>query len=247
MTETVTIRRELLEQIQQHLSRHACPAPSNRDGKLLGAELRAALAAPVQAAGIPAAEWRVKGEPDPHAGQYDCERAALTKGELTDDMLANGLYLYDHRGGLESIVWLTAAKERIRWLSRKLEQAIAGHALAKLKAAPVQGEAVANEREAVSLDMTEEEFERLNRQSLGYTNSREVLVRSLIGHFSAQLRGYATPRQPAEVGELVEALRAEFPLFDDEGLDQEKHHCEWAMQQDRKRLHRLIAKLEGKA
>lgn len=66
--------------------------------------------------------------------------------------------------------------------------------------APVQGE-------AVSLDMTEEEFERLNRQSLGYTNSREVLVRSLIGHFSAQLRGYAASPQPADVGELVELLR----------------------------------------
>jgi hypothetical protein len=59
--------------------------------------------------------------------------------------------------------------------------------------------------------------------------------------------GCTTPPQPAEVGELVEALRTEFPLFDDEGLDQEKHHCEWSMQHDRKRLHRLLTKLEGKA
>ena len=58
---------------------------------------------------------------------------------------------------------------------------------------------------------------------------------------------YTTPPQPAEVGELVGALRVEFPLFDDEGLDQEKHHCEWAMQQDRKRLHAALAKLGGKA
>jgi hypothetical protein len=58
---------------------------------------------------------------------------------------------------------------------------------------------------------------------------------------------YIAQPQPAEVGELVELLRAEFPLFDDEGLDQENHHCEWSVQHDRKRLHRLLAKLEGKA
>lgn len=44
-----------------------------------------------------------------------------------------------------------------------------------------------------------------------------------------------------DVEGVVEALRAEFPLLDDEGLDQKKHHCEWAMQQDRKRLHKLLA------
>ena len=35
-------------------------------------------------------------------------------------------------------------------------------------------------------------------------------------------------------------LLAEFPLFDDEGLCQEKHRCEWSLQQDRKRLHALL-------
>lgn len=38
----------------------------------------------------------------------------------------------------------------------------------------------------------------------------------------------------------LEAIRAEFPILDDEGLDQEAHHCEWAIQQDRKRLNRLL-------
>lgn len=71
----------------------------------------------------PAAKWRKNGEADPHGDKYDCERAKLAKGDLTDDELANGMYLYDHRNGFESIFWLTAGKERIRWLSRKLVEA----------------------------------------------------------------------------------------------------------------------------
>jgi hypothetical protein len=79
-----------------------------------------------------AAEWRVKGEPDPHAGHYDGERAALTLGTLTDDELANGVYMNADQpmdidrmlrkdpGYHPPIAWLTAAKERIRWLSRAL-------------------------------------------------------------------------------------------------------------------------------
>lgn len=85
----------------------------------------------------PAANWRASGEQDPHAGQYDGERAALALGQLTDDELANAVYM----GGTEPlnierllakdptyhspIALLTAAKERIRWLSRTLEQALA--------------------------------------------------------------------------------------------------------------------------
>lgn len=38
-------------------------------------------------------------------------------------------------------------------------------------------------------------------------------------------------------------LKREFPLFNDDGLDEESHIGEWAMQQDRKRLHRLIDEL----
>jgi hypothetical protein len=85
----------------------------------------------------PSAEWRANGEPDPHGKHYDCERAALTLGNLTDDELANEAFLnYDKRLSLEDmlhpkpgrhmpIVWMTAVKERIRWLSRALERALA--------------------------------------------------------------------------------------------------------------------------
>jgi hypothetical protein len=63
----------------------------------------------------PAAKWRESGEPDPVAGwAYDGERSRLCRGELTDDELANEVYLSP------GIANLTAAKERIRWLSRAL-------------------------------------------------------------------------------------------------------------------------------
>lgn len=83
----------------------------------------------------PAAHWRVDGEPDPHGVRYDCERAELIRGEMTDDQLANEFYMYDHRGGLHSIMWLGAAKDRIRWLSRELVKA---HDFSKTLAGMIQ-------------------------------------------------------------------------------------------------------------
>lgn len=83
----------------------------------------------------PAAQWRTNGEPDPHGTRYDCERAQLAMGTLSDDELANGVFLHgDGTHGrpplteiiagraFSPIAWLTAAKDRIRWLSRALER-----------------------------------------------------------------------------------------------------------------------------
>jgi hypothetical protein len=90
----------------------------------------------------PSATWRAKGEEDPHAGKYDCERAQLTLGKLTDDELAYGIFMnYDVEPPIEDIIaqkpgvhrriiWASAAKERIRWLSRSLEKAQADLVLA---------------------------------------------------------------------------------------------------------------------
>lgn len=61
----------------------------------------------------PAAKWRVNGEPDPFGSNYDCERHELTKGDLTDDEMANMVFMEPHIGNLQ------AAKDRIRWLSRQ--------------------------------------------------------------------------------------------------------------------------------
>jgi len=63
----------------------------------------------------PAAQWRAEGRPDPHDHRYECERARLFKGHMTDDYLANEVYL------TPDIANLTAAKDRIRWLSRALQ------------------------------------------------------------------------------------------------------------------------------
>lgn len=83
----------------------------------------------------PAAKWRVNGEEDPHAGHYDGERAKLTLGYFTDDEIANAVFMnYDQWPSAEQIiakkakppiVYVTAAKERIRWLSRALEKELA--------------------------------------------------------------------------------------------------------------------------
>lgn len=89
----------------------------------------------VAAPGTPSSKWHGAGKPDPHAGHYDGERAALCMGSLTDDELANGAFMnYNAPFNLAGIVagthyspivWMTAVKDRIRWLSRALEKSIA--------------------------------------------------------------------------------------------------------------------------
>ncbi len=89
--------------------------------------------AAIAQASTPAAQWRIDGQPDPHAGHYDGERAALCLGKLTDDELANAAFMnYDVRPSIQGlidgkafspIVYMTAVKERIRWLSRALVKA----------------------------------------------------------------------------------------------------------------------------
>ncbi len=69
-----------------------------------------------------AAKWRESGKQDPFGDTYECEREALTLGHLPDDEIANAVFL-NGNAGIGSIVYLTAAKERIRWLSRELVKA----------------------------------------------------------------------------------------------------------------------------
>lgn len=85
----------------------------------------------------PANHWSGDGEEDPHVNRYDCERAALVMGDLTDDELANAVFMHGNEmpdfqrvlAGTAKmpIVYLTAAKDRIRWLSRALAGATANH------------------------------------------------------------------------------------------------------------------------
>ena len=83
----------------------------------------------------PSSHWSADGKPDPHGKTYDCERAGLWMGNLTDDELANGAFLnYDKPLNVAGILagtyhppiaWMTAVKDRIRWLSRSLEKVVA--------------------------------------------------------------------------------------------------------------------------
>lgn len=83
----------------------------------------------------PSSRWHQEGEPDPHGTSYDYERADLFMGHLTDDELANAVFLHGDvypdiqdviaRKAFMPIAYLTAAKDRIRWLSRALEREIA--------------------------------------------------------------------------------------------------------------------------
>lgn len=78
----------------------------------------------------PNAKWLQDGGPDPFDGQYKCNREDLPLGEMSDYELANEVFLKGDRlpdmnmviAGLAKmpIVYLTAAKERIRWLSYQL-------------------------------------------------------------------------------------------------------------------------------
>lgn len=125
----------------------------------------------------PAAQWRVAGEQDPHGTQYDCERAALTLGKLTDDELANGVFMNGDRPMdinrilardpeyHAPIVWLTAAKERIRWLSRALERACAP--------ASVQTDHIADEHGMVGGDVRPEAVQEAYQQFLDETQDAE--------------------------------------------------------------------------
>jgi hypothetical protein len=81
----------------------------------------------------PSSFWSEYGKPDFHAGVYDGDRAKLTLGFMTDDELANGVYLHGNRlqstqelisSAISPLGWLAAAKERIHWLSRALERAL---------------------------------------------------------------------------------------------------------------------------
>lgn len=85
--------------------------------------------------GTPSSRRMRAGDPDPHDQRYDIERAQLPMGDCSDDEIANGVYMYGNstpsmndillKKAKMPIVYLTAAKERIRWLSRRLEDALA--------------------------------------------------------------------------------------------------------------------------
>lgn len=119
--------------------------------------------------GTPSARWKQDGQPDPHGNRYECERSDLIMGQHTDDELANSLFLCNHRASLDSIGLLTAAKDRILWLSRALEAERTKHA-AEIAAAVQEGRDLAEADMAMSVD------ERIAAAVLA---EREALLRDI--------------------------------------------------------------------
>lgn len=49
----------------------------------------------------------------------------------------------------------------------------------------------------------------------------------------------------AALAKMRQDILVAFPLFDAEGLNEVEHHCEWALLQDRTRLHILLTEGEN--
>lgn len=82
----------------------------------------------------PSSRWKEAGEEDVHGKTYDCERAQLCMGDKTDDEMAYDVYIHGNAtlttaqlmaGEPMALAYLTGARDRIRWLSRSLEKALA--------------------------------------------------------------------------------------------------------------------------
>ena len=79
-----------------------------------------------------AAKWRTAGEDYSFGDRYECERHELPLGDLTDDELANAVFMLgDSKPTMQEViagtaklpvVYLTAGQNRIRWLSRENEK-----------------------------------------------------------------------------------------------------------------------------
>lgn len=138
----------------------------------------------------PAARWHEKGEPDPHGTRYDCERAKLIGGSVTDDEVANTVFMDP------CLANLTVAKDRIRWLSRQLVSSSAE--VVRLNAALAE----ANARIDAGLKTSDEiiEAEALAREAVAREQERERCAK--IADL-ASAEHVENPQIPADNGWLV--------------------------------------------
>lgn len=66
----------------------------------------------------PFSRWREGGRPDPFGNRFNNGYEKLTHGNLNHERIAKALIYF--RSDFMFIGWLTAGKERLRWLSRSL-------------------------------------------------------------------------------------------------------------------------------
>ena len=152
---------------------------------------------------------------DPHAGQYDGERADLALGDFTDDELANAVFMHGNEmpdigavlaGKAKMPVYLTAAKERIRWLSRRLDATLKALAVASVKAEQVQCDPrdITGDTGRADVDAM---IGRLTSADPDFNDCADAaaLLRRLVMEEISGPVGYATWRDAA-VAERVKAL-----------------------------------------
>jgi hypothetical protein len=71
------------------------------------------------------AKWRDNNEHDPHGDHYDQGVERLAYGHHSNEVIAQALVT--GVSAMFFITWLTAGKERLRWLSRKLHSLTDDH------------------------------------------------------------------------------------------------------------------------
>lgn len=116
------------EAIRQIAKRHQYAADAARES----GRIEAAQTFGEKHSITPANFWSLFGEKDPHGDQYNHERSKLALGRFSDDEIANGIFMnFDQRPDMMQVIagkaftpqtWMTAGKERIRWLSRQVTQ-----------------------------------------------------------------------------------------------------------------------------
>ncbi|MGM7870762.1 hypothetical protein ACS77Q_16210 [Yersinia enterocolitica] len=154
----------------------------------------------IEVKSTPAANWRQEGKTDPHNTRYECQRVDLTMGQLTDDEIANAVFLCDHRTSFDSIVYLTAAKDRIRWLSRSNEALIA------------QLEAAQKERD----DLLNQEFQQRLANAEHQLYMKDLAIHNIKASRKAQFR----KRLAAEAALSAANMKLSKPVvLPDDGLE----------------------------
>lgn len=67
--------------------------------------------------------WSLNGEPDPHGDYYIGGRLAIMHGKMPDHVMSVALEMPNLGHSVGGSMFLTAAKERLRWLSRMVKMA----------------------------------------------------------------------------------------------------------------------------
>lgn len=133
--QTVYTEAQVQRRIERALASQPVKMPSKRE--MYAMVLEQLGITEMNSPSTPSSNWFADGTEDPvgHHKLIDQERGQLMLGKWTDDELANAIFLYgnpsDHEktkrllsGEISDIAFLTAGKERIRWLSRHLELAL---------------------------------------------------------------------------------------------------------------------------